>query len=452
MKPVRGMAGRRVLLLSTLAVIGACTGPAAVEPVRRQVASEPSKQPIPEQTGYCTRLQPLLNRAVQSAQIGSEVTCLDLPGTTELGRYGPSSAAEEDALENCFSEPDKYQSLVERPEARFQLAIDDAFMVDTERSGTLALSALVPWLPEVSVADGKTSQLSARVLIRDAHFVTLVGVATKLQGEAREEQCLRALCNSDYSYVHKALVGTPSVVLNSIGGMRQGLGLQTGPLGVHFQKQQLSSGALQVTSTKPVTLAVARSSFRTPQTQRLCQFCGKQDQVCCQDPTQCDGGLGCIDERCVPVGGPGQPCNNGSCTEGATCVAGTCRVECGGFGQPCCARRGCSGEFHCAPNPRNASETLVLSQRVLVEGGLFGTSEDRVLGLSNCAGLQQRSRHALTKLGTGRGECVKAWWFDPQNARDCRVGVHLQVSTFGSIECQLDVYATPPPEPDICTR
>jgi hypothetical protein len=89
---------------------------------------------------------------------------------------------------------------------------------------------------------------------------------------------------------------------------------------------------------------------------------------------------------------------------------------------------------------------------VTVEGGFFGTNEDRTLGLSSCGGFHRRSRYAITKLGGGRGECVKAWWFDPQNFRDCRVGVHFGASVFSSVECQLDVYATPPPEPELCMR
>lgn len=132
-------------------------------------------------------------------------------------------------------------------------------------------------------------------------------------------------------------------------------------------------------------------------------------------------------------------------------MSGTCHVECGGRDQPCCAERSCSGGLNCSSNPQNQRETLVLSQRVRVDAGLFGTDEDRTLGRSSCANLG-RSRFAVSKLGSGRGDCERAWWFDPKNARDCRVGVHFNVSTFGSVECQLDVYATPPPKPDVCAR
>src|SRR5690606_14054513 len=279
---------------------------------------------------------------------------------------------------------------------------------------------------------------------------TLVGVASKLQGEPREEQCLRALCDADYTYVHKALVGTPSVVLRAENARKQAVDLQAGPLGVGFADRELASGGLEVTSKHPVTLAVARSSFRTAQTERLCQFCGKREQACCRDSPSCDGGLGCVEGRCLSLGGPGEPCDAGRCSAGAVCVAGTCRVECGGLGQPCCAARECSGKLRCGAPVDAVKERLVLSQHVSVEGGFFGTDEDRALGLSNCGGLERRSRFAVTKRGGGRGDCGRAWWFDPDNDRDCRVGVHFNVSSFGEVDCQLDVYAKPPPRPEVC--
>lgn len=442
-------------LASLLAGALCCAcGPSAqlIEPSQRKVASEPRRTPLPEQTSYCTRLQPLLNQAVKAAQVGSELACLDIPGVTELGRYGPPSAAEEDALSNCFDSSEAYAALVSHPDAGFDLTIDDEFVIDRSLGASARLPALIPWLPSVEAGFGQGERISAQVVIRRAHFATLVGVATKLQGQPRENDCLRALCSSDYTYVNKVLIGTPSVVLSARDESQHELAVETGPLGVNFIQEKLAGGATRVSSAGPVTLAVARSSFRTPQTERLCQFCGKEGQQCCQDAPACDGGLGCIEKRCVSVGEPEQPCDQGRCSSAATCVAGTCRAECGAFLEPCCANRQCSGELRCTPNPKNTMETLVLSQRVTVDAGLFGADEDRGLGLSNCGGLRERSRFAVTKLGDGRGECSQAWWFDPNNSRDCRVGVHFNVSTLGSVECQLDVYATPPPGPDICTR
>lgn len=438
--------------LSLLLGTAGCGSPPPVAgPARRTQSATPPKAPIPEQTNYCSRLQPLLDQAVKTAEVGTPMHCLDLPGVTELGRYGPPNAAEEDTLVNCFDSEAAYAELLERPNSSFQLVIDDAFVADTEVGGSVGLPSLIPWLPSVSASSGDQQRVSATVTINNAHFVTLVGVATKLQGEQREEACLHALCSAEYSYVHKALLGTPTVLLRADNQRRQAVSVDTGPLGANFKQDKLAGGATQITSTKPVTLAIARASFRTPQTERLCQFCGRQAQSCCSASPSCDGGLGCVDGQCVAVGGPKQPCDQLHCTQGAACVGGTCQVECGGQDQPCCGERTCSSGLHCIPNPRNQAETLVLSQRVSVDAGLFGTDEDRTLGRSSCANLG-RSRFAVSKVGSGRGDCERAWWFDPQNARDCRVGVHFNVSTFGSIECQLDVYATPPPQPDVCAR
>lgn len=446
--------GLRVAAFVLVGAVGCACGPSAqlVEPSQRKAANVPRATRLPEQTSYCTRLQPLLDQAVKAAQVGTELACLDIPGVTELGRYGPPTAAEEDALSNCFDSNEGYAALVSHPEAGFDLTIDDEFVVDRSVGASARLPALIPWLPSVKAGIGRGERITAHVVIRAAHFATLVGVATKLQGQTRENACLRALCSSDYTYVNKVLIGTPSVVLSAEDRQQHELAVETGPLGVNFTQEKLAGGATRVSSSRPVTLAIARSSFRTAQTERLCQFCGKEAQQCCDEAPACDGGLGCVGNQCVRVGEPEQPCDQGRCSSAATCVAGTCRAECGAFLEPCCPNRQCSGELHCAPNPKNTVETLVLSQRVTVDAGLFGADEDRGLGLSSCSGLRERSRFAVTKVGDGRGECPQAWWFDPSNSRDCRVGVHFSVSTLGSVECQLDVYATPPPEPDVCAR
>ncbi|HEU5075665.1 MAG TPA: hypothetical protein VFU02_15840, partial [Polyangiaceae bacterium] len=258
--------------------LGCACGPSAklAEPAQRSVASESRPTPLPEQTSYCTRLQPLLDQAVKAAQVGTELSCLDIPGVTELGRYGPAAAGEEDALSNCFDSSEAYAALVSHPDAGFDLTIDDEFVVDRSAGASARLPALIPWLPSVKAGLSSGERLTARVVIRAAHFATLVGVATKLQGQARENACLRALCSSDYTYVNKVLIGTPSVVLSAEDRQAHELAVETGPLGVNFTQEKLASGATRVSSTRPVTLAIARSSFRTAQTERLCQFCGKE--------------------------------------------------------------------------------------------------------------------------------------------------------------------------------
>lgn len=433
---------RRLLRAVLIGGVSCSAPPQAVLP-------EP-EPPLPSRAGYCERLQPLLDKTVQAARIGTEMACLDVPSVTELGRYGSASAGEEETLLNCFDETASYKGLLESPEAAFEIVIADAFQQDA-RAG-LSLSALLPWLPRVEV--GRARHLEAQVSIREARFVTLVGLASKLQGQTREQRCLEALCRPEYTYVHKALVGTPTVVISARN--ERGDAITVGPLwasagpGLHFSEREVASGGRELRSDKPVTLAIARSTFRTAQTERLCRFCGKRGQACCSEGPSCDGGMGCVATRCVEVGSPGQPCDGDSCAAGATCVRGECRVECGGKGQPCCVGSACSGQLHCAPNPENSLEHLVFTRDVPLEGGFFGTNEDQTFGSSTCGALRRRARFAVTKLGSGRGDCAKAWWFEPKNEKDCRVGVHFDVGTFGSLTCRVEVFATDPPKPDLC--
>ncbi len=412
----------------------------------------PPLHPLPPsavQNGYCDRLQPLLDKTAQQARIGTQLSCLDVPGATAIGRFGPASAAEESTLADCFEQSSDYQALLQVPEAPFQIAINDSFEQSAGNGVGANLSTLVPWLPHFEVSTHSGTKVLANVSIRDAHFVTLVGVASKLQGQAKEQHCLEALCRPEYSYVHKVLVGVPTVSVSARD--ESGQAVSIGPLvgNVDFQQRELQQGSREISSSAPVTLAIARTPFRTPQTERLCQFCGKNGQKCCADAPGCDGGLGCVAEQCVAVGGPGQPCDGVSCGGGSTCVAGQCQVECGGKGQPCCGTS-CTGSLRCAANPESGVEEPAPSQFVRVDGGLLGTDEDRTFGSSSCGPLRTRSRFAVTALNATRAQCDKAWWFEPKNDKDCRVGVHFTVSNLASLACRIDLFTNPPPKPDIC--
>ena len=401
------------------------------------------------QTSYCDRLQPLLNKTAEQARIGSPLSCLDVPGATALGRFGPPSSAEEGTLADCFEEHSEYDALFEAPQAPFQLSISDSFEQNNGSGIGANLSSLVPWLPHFEVSTQTGTQVVANVTIREARFVTLVGVASKLQGQAREQHCLEALCKPEYSYVHKALVGVPTVSISAKD--QSGHSVSVGPLGANldFHERELAQGSREISSAAPVTLAIARTPFRTAQTERLCQFCGKRGQKCCADAPACDGGLGCISDQCVEVGSPGQPCDGSSCAAGSTCVAGECHLECGGKSQPCCGHD-CTGKLRCEADPDNPVEVALSPQFVRVDGGLLGSDEDKTFGSSSCGPLQTRKRFAVTKLNSTRGECEKAWWFDPKNEKDCRVGVHFSVSTLASIACQIDVFVDPPAKPNVC--
>ena len=415
-------------------------------------APPPPAHPLPpsaSQAGYCERLQPLLDKTAEQARIGTKLSCLDVPGATALGRFGPPSSAEEATIADCFEQSADYDALSQAPEAPFQLSISDSFEQTSATGVGLSLSSLVPWLPHFEVSSKSGAKIAANVSIREARFVTLVGLASKLQGQAREERCLQALCKPEYTYVHKVLLGVPTVSVSARD--ENGHVLSIGPLAgnLDFHERELQEGSREISSSAPVTLAIARTPFRTPQTERLCQFCGKRGQKCCADAPGCDGGLGCVSEQCVDVGGPGQPCDGSSCAGGSTCVAGECHLECGGKGQPCCGRN-CTGSLHCAADPQSGVEVSVPSQFVRVDGGLLGTDEDRTFGSSSCGALSTRSRFAVTALNATRARCEKAWWFDPENEKDCRIGVHFSVSNLASLACRVDLFVNPPPKPDIC--
>jgi hypothetical protein len=435
-------------VLSVGFVAVACGG---AQPAANQTqASAPRGAALPAQAGYCQRLAPWLDQSTKAADIGAKLSCLDVPGITEIGRFGGGSNAEEESLSNCFERKEDFAAVVAVQEGTLELRLNDDFVSETGAKAGARLGDLVPWLPSVSVASDRARRVRARVSIEEARFVTLVGVASKLQGQPRELPCLQALCNPGITYVSKALVGTPKVVLSAEDehGQSAAIGAVVG--NAAFSDKQLDRGQRELSSLKPVTIAIARTSFRTPQTERLCRLCGKKGQACCDEGARCDGGLGCIGAQCVPVGGPDQPCDGQSCSEGAACVQGRCEASCGRKGTACCPGNQCAHELRCVTNPQNFDEKRISSDDFTTEGGFFGTDEDRVLSSASCGPAMQRSRFAVTKLGSGRGHCERAWWFDPENEHDCRTAVHVSASTFGSVSCRVEVFAFEPPKPNLC--
>jgi hypothetical protein len=436
----------RVVLVASFAA--ACGG--SQPPSGRPEGGGARTAPLAPQAGYCERLAPLLEQSTKAADIGAKLACLDVPGVTELGRFGGGSNAEEEALANCFERREDFASVVAMPEGTIELRLDDEFVSEAGARAGARLGDLVPWLPSVSVANDKARRVRARISIENARFVTLVGVASKLQGQPREAACLQALCMPGTTYVSKALVGTPKVVLSAEDehGQSAAIGAVLGNAG--FSDKQLDRGRRELSSVQPVTLAIARTSFRTPQTERLCRLCGRKGQACCAEGPACDGGLGCVGAQCVAVGGPGQPCDGESCVEGAACVKGRCEASCGRKASVCCAGNLCAHELRCVTNPQNFDEKRVTSDDFSAEGGFFGTDEDRVLSSASCGPAMQRSRFAVTKVGSGRGSCERAWWFDPENEYDCRTAVHVGVSPFGNVSCRVEVFAFEPPKPNLC--
>jgi hypothetical protein len=437
---------RRVVLLALLALACGGSRPESTQPQRRPARPAP----LAAQARYCERLAPWLEQSTKAADIGAKLACLDVPGVTELGRFGGGTNAEEESLANCFERPEDFAAVVAMPEGTLELRLDDEFVTETGVNAGARLGALLPWLPSVAVANEQARRVRARVSIEGARFVTLVGVATKLQGQPREAACLQALCTPGTTYVSKALVGTPRVVLSAED--EHGRSAEIGALvgNANFSEKQLDHGRRELSSLLPVTLAIARTSFRTPQTERLCRLCGRKGQACCDEGPRCDGGLGCVGTQCVAVGGPGQPCDGDSCVEGSACVQGRCEASCGRTGAVCCPGNRCSHELRCVSNPQNFDERRISSEDFVAEGGFFGSDEDRVLSSASCGPAMQRNRFAVTKLGSGRGNCDRAWWFDPENEHDCRTAVRVSVSAFGDVSCRVEVFAFEPSKPNLC--
>lgn len=428
-------------------LLTACGGSARSPAPPKASAATPAA--VGRQASYCERLQPMLTDAVKSSRIGTPMSCLDIPGVTELGRYGAAGAGEESVLADCFDAREEYDKLLEGNGTEFDLNIDEGFSTDLKAGGEASLTTLVPWLPSLSLDVSRARKVTAHVTLKRARFVTLMGVATRLQGQKREQQCLEALCKPGYEMVSKALVGIPTLTVSAEDATGTAIGFGTPILSSNFSQRELSHGSREITASQPITLAIAKSAFRTPQTERLCQFCGRKDQTCCEGAPSCDGGLGCVENRCVELGGPDQPCDGDKCASGA-CVGGKCRVACGGANQPCCANDVCSSQLKCQPDPESDVEPQLSSESVAVSGNLFGTSEDRTFGASSCGPLRTRGRFAVTELGSARGECEKAWWFDPNNQKDCRVVVHFEVPTVSAIACRVEIFAAPTAKPKRC--
>src|SRR5262249_14108999 len=132
------------------------------------------------------------------------LACLDVPGVTELGRFGAAASPEEETLANCFERREDYASVVATQEGTLDLRLEDDFVAESGAKVGARLGDLVPWLPSVAVGQDQAHRVRAHVTIEQARFVTLVGIASKLQGQPREAQCLQALCTPGTTYVSKA--------------------------------------------------------------------------------------------------------------------------------------------------------------------------------------------------------------------------------------------------------
>jgi hypothetical protein len=140
---------RRRFVLGALLLSGCGGSPA---PAAKPASAKPRPAPLAAQAGYCERLSPWLEKSTKAADLGVKLACLDVPGVTEIGRFGARTSPEEDSLANCFERKEDYASVVEVQEGSLELGLDDEFVSETGAKVGARLSDLVPWLPSVSVS------------------------------------------------------------------------------------------------------------------------------------------------------------------------------------------------------------------------------------------------------------------------------------------------------------
>ena len=110
-----------------------------------------------------------------------------------------------------------------------------------------------------------------------------------------------------------------------------------------------------------------------------CEACGGQDQPCCGRVGGTCGPLTtCSDAgTCIACGSDGEPCCDGGTCEGAACVEGQCRSDCGGAGLTCCGGFGgsCEDGAYCPSSENRCHACGEAGQECC--GGFDGTCEER---------------------------------------------------------------------------
>lgn len=368
---------------------------------------------------------------------------------TDLGRIGiPSDDVNGDlgSVWDCIGEPPQTTS------SEFTLSIQESFETQSSFDATARLAGLVPWLPNVGVQVQSEYSLTATVRIENARFVTLGDIAPALV----KSQCVQTLCSPQVQYVNKTLVGKIVAVVSAKN--KNGAAISATAIAVDssFERTDQSDASVRLESKEPVTVAVARIPFRTLANERRCMQCGEQGQGCCAGNFSCNGGLGCVNQRCVAAGGrnqpcdenrcydadldcqhgvcvqvgrPGLPCKSGRCEEGV-CVNSQCEAKCGALGQDCC-REACTTGLACQKS------LPARKYHLFVGSSIFGVSVDRVVGDASCGPGIEREGDPHTVRVAGAGSCDRQSWLDPGNKNDCRVRVHVGLPSLQGIRCEI---------------
>lgn len=436
--PVRMTTLRLTCQLAFAAILGGCGGAETAEP-----ASQPSTAP----RSYCDALQPTLDRAARQAGLSDALRCLDTPGISEIGTYGPRGRHDANHLGSCFPDAESAQAVVDQSPP-FQLGFTLERTVGMSAGGRLDLSSIASWLPALEATGSGSGTVDVRITVDQAHFRTITDLAHNLRQHRGGAQCLSELCDEDRVYTHKSLMGTLVVEVASTSAENLQVGASvTEMLGFEVERHDGERAQLVMRSEQPLTLAASVVPSRVIlEPSGACEACGGPDQPCCPGET-CNAGALCTDGGCQACGGPTQPCCEGTCDEGAFCHDDTCQPDCGLAGESCCGGQTCAADLECAPAeapPR--VEEQVLSTEETVAGGLFGRSEDRVYG-GACGPDRLRSGVRTTRV-SGSGDCDRHSWVSPDVPTDCRVEVHYGVPSLQDLRCRIEVFATRPGDAD----
>ena len=90
---------------------------------------------------------------------------------------------------------------------------------------------------------------------------------------------------------------------------------------------------------------------------------------------------------------------------------------------------------------KGRGERVLHRSRTKIEGGLFGVSENHIVGPTNTSNGYIRTRYAIAHQG-GNGT-FSARWFQAAPDTDPRVLVHVGVPVFGWIEYEVVIMEAP---------
>lgn len=155
-------------------------------------------------------------------------------------------------------------------------------------------------------------------------------------------------------------------------------------------------------------------------TGEVCEACGTLGETCCGGVGgDCDATSICSDEGvCEPCGGDGQPCCGGGACDGAACVDGVCRADCGAAGGTCCGGYGgaCEAGAYCPSSQQQCVACGEAGQQCC--GGFGGTCNPGAYCPSNqqqCVACGQPGQACCGGFG---GTCVQGAYC-PSNQKQC---------------------------------